>query len=107
MTIDDLGMELEALTDEASAHETLGMTSEAMAATLRAEIRRVTGLPVDPIPKGTPARRQWALTPDGLARQLNKLTTRALTLKKDRLSVDAVADALREEIERMCQPIEL
>lgn len=104
MTKDDLGLELETLTDEASAHETYRISSADIAALIRLEIDRLSGRDVPPAPKGTPARRSWALTPDGFARALTRLTHRSLGKRGTGLTLDEIIECLREEISRMDQP---
>jgi hypothetical protein len=103
MDKDELALALEELTDEACAHETHRIPDEDVAAMIRLEIDRLSGKDVPPAPRGTPPRRGWALTPDGFARALSRLTLRSLGKRGSGLTLDDVIACLREEIERMCQ----
>ena len=105
MDKDELALAFEALTDEAGAHETYRIADADIAAIIRLEIDRLSGKDVPPVPKGTPPRRSWALTPDGFARALSRLTHGAVAKRGDGLGLDDVVAALREEIDRMGQTI--
>lgn len=102
MTNDDLAMDLEALTDEACAHETYRLEDEEIATIMRLQIRRLKGEDVPAVPKGTPARRSWAITSDGFARALANLTWKAIDPKRGAMAVADVVEALAEEMRRMC-----
>jgi hypothetical protein len=102
MTSDDLAMDLEALTDEACAHETYRLADEEIAMIIRLQMSRLKGEDVPPVPKGTPARRSWAITADGFARTLANLTWKAIDPKRGSMPVADVVEALAEEMRRMC-----
>lgn len=96
-----LSQAIAVLIDEAGGNEKGGHRIDALVAVMRTEIRRLNAEDVGPVPKGTPARRGWALTPDGFARALHKLTTTALGARASGLSVDAITAALRERMSDM------
>jgi hypothetical protein len=106
MKREDVPWEIEQLTDDAGAHETHALTQEQIAKALRDEIRRLGGEDVPGPAKSDPSKRAvWALTEAGLVRRLRKLTADARSGKGCAMTAEEVRAALREELDRMCQPV--
>lgn len=68
---------------------------------VRTEMARLSGEAVPPVSKVLPARRNWALTPDGFARALSRLAWDALGVRETGMPLAEVVGTLGREIQRI------